>query len=209
MKKLKLLHVGCGPQTKEQTTKVFNNEAWDEIRFDVDSGCNPNVVGSMIDMHMFEDNTFDAIFSSHNFEHLFFHEAELASNEFFRVLRPTGYVFLLCPDIMSVCEGILKNGPDSVLYKTASGMPISPIDVIYGHRPSIQNGNEFMAHKYGYSEKTLTSVFRKSGFANIATLTRKNHYDIVLIACREELYNGEDKELNKENIKELFTSHLK
>mgnify|MGYP001322278169 FL=1 len=209
MKKLKLLHVGCGPKTKKQTTNVFNNERWDEIRFDVNSDCNPDVTGSMVDMHMFEDNTFDAIFSSHNFEHLFFHEAEKAANEFFRVLNPTGYVFLLCPDIISVCEGIVKNGPDSLLYKTASGMPISPIDVIYGHRPAIKNGNEFMAHKYGYSEKTLTSVFKKSGFSNIATLTRKNHYDIVLIACREKLYNGGDIELNNKNMRELFTSHFK
>jgi SAM-dependent methyltransferase len=209
MEKLKLLHVGCGPKTKKQTTNFFNNDNWEETRIDVDTSCKPDVVGSMTDMNMFANSTFDAIYSSHNFEHLFAHEAEIAAKEFFRVLKPTGYLLLLCPDILAACKAVYEKGPDSVLYSTANGTPISPIDVVYGWGRAIKNGNEFMAHKYGYSEKTLISVFKKAGFSNMASTSRKGYFDIVLLACRESLYNENDMELNHKNIKELFTNHLK
>jgi hypothetical protein len=32
----KFLHVGCGSATKARTTAGFNNDAWQEVRFDID-----------------------------------------------------------------------------------------------------------------------------------------------------------------------------
>lgn len=208
MKKLKFLHVGCGPKSKEHTTKVFNSDVWDEIRFDIDNSHNPDILGSMTDMSMLENNSVDAIFSSHNIEHLYFHEAELAIKEFFRVLKPSGYVFLLCPDIISVCNAIVEKGPYASLYNTSAGLSISPIDVIYGWRTAIRGGNDFMAHKFGYSEKTLINLFREGGFSNTASTSRASHYDIVLLACRENLYTDKSIENNKKNINKLFMDHI-
>ena len=110
MEKLKFLHVGCGPKRKESTTNVFNSDEWEEITLDIDPNCNPNIIGSMTDLSMIEDNSFDAVYSSHNIEHLFVHEAVLAVKEFFRVIKDTGYVMIVCPDIISTCEAILEKG---------------------------------------------------------------------------------------------------
>lgn len=203
MNKFKFLHVGCGPKKKEQTTFIFNSEKWEEVRFDIDKSHNPDIIGSMTNMSMIDDNSFDAVFSSHNIEHLFYHEAEIAVKEFYRILKPSGYVFLLCPDIIEACKAVYENGPNSKLYSTAAGIDISPIDVIYGWRLSIKNGNEYMAHKFGYSEQSLISLFKNGNFLNIASASRGNHYDIVLLASKEK--KAED---NKESIKKLFLSHL-
>ena len=32
----KFLHVGCGQANKADTTKGFNTDAWQEVRFDID-----------------------------------------------------------------------------------------------------------------------------------------------------------------------------
>ena len=32
----KVLHVGCGPKRKDQTTRGFNTPQWDELRLDID-----------------------------------------------------------------------------------------------------------------------------------------------------------------------------
>ena len=118
MDKLKFLHVGCGPKKQNQTTPVFNSEDWTEVRFDIDETHNPDILGSMTDMSMIDDNSFNAIYSSHNIEHLFLHEAEIAVKEFYRILKPSGYVFLLCPDIVQASKALYENGPNSKFYST-------------------------------------------------------------------------------------------
>jgi hypothetical protein len=81
-----LLHVGCGPNRKEQTTRGFNTPEWHELRLDIDPSVAPDVVGTMTDMAAVADASVDAIFSSHNLEHLEAHEVPVALKEFLRVL---------------------------------------------------------------------------------------------------------------------------
>ena len=67
----KLLHVGCGPKTKAQTTRALNTPEWEEIRLDIDKSVSPDVIGTMTDMSEIETGSVDAIYSSHNIEHLY------------------------------------------------------------------------------------------------------------------------------------------
>jgi len=208
MEKLKFLHVGCGPKRKESTTNVFNSDEWEEITLDIDPNCNPNIIGSMTDLSMIEDNSFDAVYSSHNIEHLFVHEAVLAVKEFFRVIKDTGYVMIVCPDIISTCEAILEKGPLEPLYylknpqtgELDKNLYVSGIDILYGWRLPIQNGNHYMAHKFAYSEKTLTSLFIESGFKKVACTSRKSAYDINLIGFKKDHDDIEAKELLRSHI---------
>ena len=78
----KILHVGCGRLTKLNSTPEFNNENWDEIRVDIDENVTPDIVASMTDMSVIDSDKFDAIYSSHNIEHLFAHEVPIALKEF-------------------------------------------------------------------------------------------------------------------------------
>ena len=74
----KLLHVGCGPKTQANTHPAFHDpRQWAETRLDIDPNAKPDIVASMTDMSMVESGQFDAIFSSHNLEHLYPHDLSL------------------------------------------------------------------------------------------------------------------------------------
>lgn len=88
-----VLHIGCGPD-HIINTHGFEAENWREVRLDIDASFNPDIVSNMLDMKEVENGSVDAVFSSHNIEHLFAHEVPLACKEFLRVLRPEGYLIL-------------------------------------------------------------------------------------------------------------------
>ena len=64
--------------TKENTTPAFNTDDWKEVRADINKDVNPDIIASMTDMSSIDDNSYDAIYSSHNIEHLYAHEVPLA-----------------------------------------------------------------------------------------------------------------------------------
>ena len=82
----KFLHVGCGQAKKENTTQVLKEDSWDEVRLDIDPSVKPDIVGDILDLNVIDDNSYDAVFSSHNIEHVFMHEVKIALSEFKRVL---------------------------------------------------------------------------------------------------------------------------
>ena len=151
----KLLHVGCGPKTQANTHPAFHDpRQWAETRLDIDPEAKPDIVASMTDMSMVDDEQFDAIFSSHNLEHLYPHEVPVALAEFRRVLKPTGFALVMVPDLQRVGELIAENKLEDPAYMSPSG-PICPVDMLYGFRPSLAEGNLFMAHRMGFTRKTV------------------------------------------------------
>ena len=156
------LHVGCGPQNKSQI-KGFNNDDWKEIRFDIDKSVNPDIVGTLTDMKLVETGSVDAVYSSHNIEHIYPHEVRIALKEFYRVLKDDGIVVITCPDLQAVCELVVKDKLLEPFYESPAG-PISPIDILFGHRGYIAQGNEYMAHKGGFTYSALNASFFEAGF---------------------------------------------
>lgn len=184
--KKKLLHVGCGRKRKNQTTAGFNTDQWDEIRYDIDPSVEPDISGSITDLSQIESATIDGVFSSHNIEHLFAHEVVLALGEFKRVLKPSGFLVVTCPDLKSICRLVADDELEVPAYTSPAG-PIRPIDVIYGFGKSIENGNLFMAHKTGFTKKTLSKKAKQAGFANWALAERGSPYfDLWLLATVSE-----------------------
>lgn len=165
------LHVGCGSKRKDRTTPGFNSPEWTELRFDIDETVNPDIVGTMLDMSAVADASVDAIFSSHNIEHLYPHEVPLALKEFIRVLKSDGFLVITCPDLRSVCALIADDKLTEPAYISSAG-PISPLDILYGHRPAIAHGNLFMAHRCGFTEKVLVGTLRSAGFRTVASICR-------------------------------------
>lgn len=175
-----VLHIGCGPD-HILNTHGFDAEKWQEIRLDIDATFKPDIVSNMLDMKEVEDGSVDAVFSSHNIEHLFAHEVPQACKEFLRVLRPDGYLVLTCPDLQSVCAAVAQNKLNDPLYYTASGLPIAPIDIIFGHRAYIASGKIYMAHKCGFTAKTLMQSLLSVGFAN-NELSSKSQFNSMQLA---------------------------
>lgn len=179
----KFLHVGCGPQTKANIPKGLNTAEWQEVRFDIDPNVRPDIVGAMTDMSQVATASMDALYSSHNIEHIFAHEVPVALKEFHRVLNPEGFVVITCPDLQTVCEAVANDRLLESLYVSPSG-PIAPIDILYGHRASVARGNRYMAHKCGFTYSTLVRAFLEAGFASTIGGRRPQAFDLWLLASK-------------------------
>jgi predicted SAM-dependent methyltransferase len=194
------LHVGCGPKRKDKTTRGFNTPEWTELRFDIDETVNPDILGTMLDMSGVESGSVDAVFSSHNIEHVYPHEVVVALREFLRVLKPDGFLVVTCPDLQSVCALIAEDKLVEPAYESPAG-PIAPIDILYGHRLSMMKGNLFMAHRCGFTQRTLTGTLTEAGFANTASMRRQHPaYDLFALATKSAAPNDQLRALALEHF---------
>jgi predicted O-linked N-acetylglucosamine transferase (SPINDLY family) len=175
----KVLHVGCGGADVRSLPAYFQG-FWDEVRLDINPAVRPDIVASMLDMSAVAEATIDAVFSSHNIEHLYPHEVELALKEFRRVLKPEGLLVLTCPDLQAVCALVAADKLDEPAYVSPAG-PIAPLDMLYGHRASMAKGNLYMAHKTGFTVTTLEESLVKSGF-NSCTIRQGVNFDLLALA---------------------------
>lgn len=191
-----LLHVGCGSGTIKQTTAAFNDGPWQETRFDINHKNKPDIVGSMTDMSAVPSTTIDAIFSSHNIEHLYPHEVQTALSEFHRVLGPQGFCVITCPDIQSVCTLVAQDKLLDPAYISPAG-PIAPIDILFGHRLSMAQGNLFMAHRTGFTEKTLIATLQEAGFMTVASIKRPQHFDLWALGTKSAVSEAQIQALAK------------
>lgn len=161
-----VLNVGCGYPGRQGLHPAFQGPEWRELRLDINPAVNPDIICSMTDMHPVMSSSIDAIWSSHNLEHLHRHEVPIALAEFLRVLRPGGQMLLTLPDLQRIAELVAGDGLEDEAYRSPSG-PITPLDMIYGHTPSLAQGNRHMAHKTGFTARTLWQLLVDAGFADI------------------------------------------
>ena len=183
------LHVGCGPQNKSGL-RGFDSVEWREIRFDIDPSVKPDIVGTLTDMHAVATGSVDAVYSSHNIEHVFTHEVHSVLLEFHRVLTEDGIVVLTCPDLVSVCQAVANGKLLEPLYESSAG-PISPIDVLYGHRDFVAGGKTYMAHKTGFTYATLNDALFKAGFKFNLGAARPSCYDLWFVSFKQRMSNEE------------------
>lgn len=165
--RLRLLHVGCGRANPEKLPTLFRGSEWQEIRFDIDPDVAPDIIGTMTDMSAVESGSMDALYSSHNVEHLYAHEAPIAFAEFFRVLKPGGFAVVTCPDLQSIGQLLAEGKLEDAAYTAPAG-PITPLDILYGYGRSIARGNHFMAHRTGYTNRTLGTKLAAAGFLKVS-----------------------------------------
>ncbi len=165
------LHVGCGSKRKKQTTAGFDIPDWTELRLDIDEAVQPDIIGTMTNMSVVAEASVDAVYSSHNIEHLYPHEVPVALKEFLRVLKPDGFLIITCPDLRSVAQLIVEDKLTEASYTSPAG-PIAPIDILYGHRRQLAQGNLYMAHRCGFTRKVLTGTLQAVGFQSIAAMER-------------------------------------
>jgi predicted SAM-dependent methyltransferase len=179
----RVLNAGSGPRSIRKLKTIFDPAGWQEVRIDLDPSVKPDVVGSMIDMHVhFDTQTFDAIWSSHSLEHLHSHEIPVALAEFRRVLKDDGFAIITCPDLETVMAHFLEHGSDHVVYQSAAG-PITPLDMMFGHSRSIASGHVHMAHRSGLTSERLGKLLLQAGFAE--AVTKRQDFDLWALALTE------------------------
>ena len=194
------LHVGCGGNYKDRTTPGFASDDWKEVRLDIDESVNPDIISSVLDLSVIDSESFDAIFSSHNIEHVYTHEVPIMLGEFLRVLNDGGYFVVNCPNLIPVARLIVEDKLTEPAYISPAG-PISPLDILHGHGASIERGNEFMAHKTGFTPKSLKAALSEAGFKSTGVLTRDAQFDIWAVATKKKVKSNDE-------LMEIVNLHL-
>lgn len=166
-----LYNLGSGPRRLFDLlpdTSAFSG--WQEVRVDVDAGCKPDIQADLTDLRqVIPDGAADLIYCSHVIEHFFDHDVPKVLAEFARILHPDGAVVLRLPDLAAVVRSFDEGDLERPLYHSPSG-PIAALDVIYGHRRSIAEGNTFMAHRTGFTEASLARRVLVAGFDEVQTV---------------------------------------
>ena len=179
-----ILHIGPGHRHNgAQLPVVFQGSDWKEIRLDIDPGNEPDIVGSMLAMPAVATASVHAIYSAHNIEHVYAHEVPVVLKEFLRVLTPEGFLVVTCPDLQTVCALVAEDKLTEPAYRSQAG-PITPLDILYGHGAAVAAGHHFMAHKGGFTLKSLTAALQGAGFQTIAGKRRLGGLDLWLVASK-------------------------
>lgn len=163
---LQLLHVGCGLSRRESLPHFFQSAQWNEIRLDIDPQVKPDILGSILDLSAVADSSVDAIWSSHNLEHVNSFEVPIALTEFRRVLKPSGFVLITVPDLRAITKYVANHDLDQPLYQSAAGS-ITAMDIIFGHQASLASGHQYMAHRTGFTANLLGKVLLDAGFSEV------------------------------------------
>lgn len=139
---------------------------WEQVLLDIDPRGNPDVVCDARELSSLPASTYDSVYCSHNLEHYFRHDVVKVLAGFVHVLKIDGFALIRVPDLAELMRTVVERNLDidDFLYQSPAG-PITVGDVIYGYGVEIErSGNDFYAHKTGFTQKSLMSILRTAGF---------------------------------------------
>ena len=140
---------------------------FEQVLLDLDPSVGADIVLDVRELTSLAPQQFDAVYCSHNLEHVRQHEVPVVLAGFRHVLKPGGLAHIIVPDLQELMLACVQQGIDldGLLYESPMG-PITPLDVLYGHGGLIaQSGQDFYAHRTGFSRRTLANVVEASGFS--------------------------------------------
>jgi SAM-dependent methyltransferase len=142
-------------------------QGWDHLLLDIDARLDADVVCDTRRLETQPPTQYDVVYCSHNLEHYYPHEVPRVLQGFLHVLKPDGFAEIVVPDLQWVMHEVVEKNldMDDVLYQSAIG-PILVRDVVYGLSVEIaRSGNDYYAHKTGFSTKSLATALQAAGFA--------------------------------------------
>ena len=166
-----LLNVGGG---SKNIPIPVHYAGWRHDLLDIDPRGNPDVVKDARELHTLPPATYDAIYCSHNLEHYHRHHAAQVIRGFHHLLTAEGFAEIHVPDLAAVIRHVAQNNLDidEQLYTSSAG-PILVRDVFYGYHVEIErSGQEFYAHKTGFSAPSLARIMHEGGFPLHAIFSR-------------------------------------
>ncbi len=149
----KRLNLGCGD-------KILSGY----INIDVAksrNGATPDLLCDLHNLSTIETNSIDEILSVHVIEHFWRWEVDAVLQEWVRVLKPGGKMFLECPNLISACKAFLQD-PDATSGEGQEGQ--RTMWVFYGD-PAWQD--PLMNHRWGYTPNSLINLMKKAGLCNV------------------------------------------
>jgi predicted SAM-dependent methyltransferase len=125
------------------------------------------------------DGSFDAVYASHLFEHMYVDEVKRLLLECRRVLAPGGVVRIVVPDLAVLIEGYaagkfpewtkghIKDGPRADMFVTSILMrdPVAPRGGLI--RRVYQAMFDFHSHKWMYDGESMSARLTEAGFRDV------------------------------------------
>jgi SAM-dependent methyltransferase len=169
---------------------------WRHLLLDIDPAAgDADIVCDARELDGFEGGRFDAVYCSHNLEHYYRHDVPRVLAGFLHVLKPDGFAEIRVPDLEAVFRKVASGevGLEDELYR-ADGGPIAAIDVVYGWGKEIEaNGQDFFAHKTGFTATTLVAALRRAGFGEIWMVPASGSYELRAFAFKAAPTPGQHK----------------
>jgi hypothetical protein len=159
---VRVLNVGGGGRDLPPMFK-----GWDQTLLDIDPAVKPDLVCDAKDMHKLPSGKYDAVYTSHMLEHFYRHDVPSVLGGFSHVLKPTGFAYVIVPDLGQVLASMKDRDILDTLYMTSGGA-VTFHDVLYGWNKVMAQGNLFFAHKCGFTEQSLSKAMLRS-FAKVYT----------------------------------------
>ncbi len=103
------------------------------------------------------------------------------------------------PRLKSVCQLVAEDKLTDVAYQSPA-VPIAPIDILYGHRGYMANGNLYMSHRCGFTEKVLRATLTANGFISVGTMSRPRAFDLWAIASKNSMSEDEIRRICVEHF---------
>jgi len=181
----RVLNVGGGDRAIPIPSQY---DGWAHVLLDIDPRGNPDICCDARKLTTLDPAQFDAIYCSHNLEHYYRHDAMKVLAGFRHVVKATGFAEIRVPDIQSVIHHVVDTGMDlgDHLYQSPAG-PISALDVLYGLGREIeQSGQDFYAHKNGFTPKLLRSTLQTAGFASVQIIEIREIFELQAVAFQSE-----------------------
>ena len=163
-------------------------DGWEHVLLDIDRRGGANIVCDARKLETLPAGQFDAVYCSHNLEHYYPHDTTRVLRGFLHVLKSAGFAEIKVPDIQAVVQKFVQSGMDidDVLYQSAAG-PVAVHDVLYGYGKEIeQSGQDYYAHKRGFTPKALHGVLTRAGFAAMFVFATPDAFEIRAVAFKSE-----------------------
>lgn len=148
------LHLGCGAKILPGYINT-DIEDW--------SGKCDYVVDAR-DLSIFEDNSFEEVYSRQMLEHIQPYDTEQVLKEMYRVLQPGGKVKISVPDVERICIGWLV---DKTVEENEA------LNNIWG---TVYEGGKRFArreHKTGFTFERLSRLLKEADFVNVKRIDDK------------------------------------
>jgi hypothetical protein len=162
-------------------------KGWEHLLLDIDPSGKPEILCDAREMATLPAATYDAVYCSHNLEHFYAHDVPRVLAGFRHVLKADGFAEIRVPDLGALMREVAKRDLDveDVLYQSPAG-PIAVRDVVYGFgRKIASSGEDFYAHRTGFSRKSLSRALATAGF-NVAAFLPPRPYEMAVVAFQSE-----------------------
>lgn len=144
-------------------------DGWTHHLLDISPAGSPDLLCDARQLHTLAPAIYDAVYCSHNLEHYLHHDARKVVAGFLHVLRADGFAQIKVPDIAQLMKLCVERNLDldDMVYEAPAG-PILARDIFWGYGKEIEtSGNDYYAHKTGFTPKSLTRFLEDAGFAEV------------------------------------------